>query len=124
MHNNEENIYGIRIVPYHDDNKVKFGRFEGIVISCSLSNFDKIEISKMVNRNNGYFVDSWISLPYEDVIQHSNTSGKAKAEFLISKAKEFANGNEDIAICDTLIPHLKLLDSSWKNSQQLLKEQN
>lgn len=120
----QETIYGIRIVPYRDDNKVNFGMFEGIVISCSLSDFDKIEISKMVNRNNGYFVDSWISIPYEDVIAHSNTSGKAKAEFLISKAKELAKENGEIAICDTLVPHLSLLDFSYENLQKILKEQN
>lgn len=124
MHNNEKTIYGIRIVPYRDNNGINFGMFEGIVISCSLSDFDNIEIAKLIKTKQGYFVHSWISIPYEDVIAHSNTSGKAKAEFLISKAKEFAKENEKIAICDTLVPHLELKDIAWENLQKLLKEQH
>lgn len=124
MNNNERTIYGIRIVPHEDKKGIRYGKFEGIVISCcSVLDIDSIVISKMIIKDNGYFTDSFISIPYEELSPHNNTSGKAKAEFLVSKAKDLAKGNEEIAICDTLIPHLRLMDFSWERSQKLLKEQ-
>lgn len=112
-------IYGIQVVPHYDKNGTEYGMFEGVVISCSLLDFDKIQISKMIKRDNGYFVDSWINIPYEEVIEHGKTSGQAKAEFLICKAKELAKEGEKIAICDTLVPHLKLKDVWWENFKKL-----
>ena len=109
-----EFIYGIRIVPIRGKSGVVFAGFEGIVISPTHKGFDFIEISKMVKRNGRYFVESSISIPFEETLKHSLSSGEYKASFLYTKAKEFAKGSEKIAICEELVPHLRLLDANWK----------
>lgn len=123
MCSNTKSIYGIRIVPNCSPTGEPFGLFEGVVISCSLSSFYKIEIMRMVKQENGYFNKEWFSIPSAEVIDHSYTSGKDKAEFLLSKAKEFAREDEEIALSDSLVPHLLLLDKYWDELQKALNEE-
>ena len=121
----ENEIYGMRIVPERDETGLTFGGFEGIVISDSLGvlGYGFIEISKMEKtEEGGYHTVSFIKIPPEQVAEHSSTSGKAKAEFLLSEAKKLAKGNEGIAICKPLAYHLALLDVTWDSFQRILAE--
>lgn len=123
MKNNKQTIYGVRIVPSQDENGLAFGGFEGIVISCSSLGLSTIEILKLTKKDEGYFSKA-MPLSQQEVLDHVDTSGEAEAEFLISEAKKFAKENEEIAICDRLVPHFVLKDESWKQLQQLLEERN
>ena len=121
----ENEIYGMRIVPRIDETGLEFGGFEGIVISDPLGilGYGSIEISKMEKtEEGGYHTVSFIKIPPEQVAEHSSTSGKAKAEFLLYEAKKFAKGSEEIAICKPLAYHLALLDVTWDNFQKSLAE--
>ena len=121
----ENEIYGMRIVPERDETGLTFGGFEGIVISNPLGVLGDgiIEISKMEKtEKGGYHTVSFIKIPPEQVAEHSSTSGKAKAEFLLSEAKKFSKGNEEIAICKPLAYHLALLDVTWDNFLKLFVE--
>ena len=115
-------IYGIRVVPEKDKNGLPFGGFEGILINCTVYGFDSIEIMKLVTKENSYFAESFMQLPFNEVCANSQKSGSEKAKFLYSKAKEFAPGDEEIAICEKLVPHLRLLDSSWVSFCEKLAE--
>ncbi len=117
----ENEIYGIRIVPKKDETGLVFGGFEGIVIYCDNGN-DDIEISKMERTKEGVYHPIFsFKIPFEKTLEHT-TSGKAKAEFLFSEAKKFAKRGEEIAICSSLIPDLRLLDYSWEDMQKILSE--
>ena len=121
----ENEIYGMRIVPKRDETGLTFGGFEGIVISDPLGilGYGSIEVSKMEKtEEGGYHTVSFIKIPPEQVAEYGSTSGKAKAEFLLSEAKKFAKWNEEIAICKPLAYHLALLDATWHNFQKLLAE--
>lgn len=114
MVNIEQSIYGIPIVPYHDENGLLYGGFEGIVISCSAYNYELIDIIKMINDDGKYTKEAWLRIPAQEVLEHSSNSGKEKIKFLISKAKMISNGNEEIAICSSLVPNLILMDEAKK----------
>lgn len=122
----EKSIYGIPIVPYHGEDGRLYGGFEGIVISNTSLNFDSIEILKTVNKDNVYFIESFIKVPTSELFAHSQTTGREKAEFLVSKAKEFSNGKgngkENIAICSTLVPNLILMDESYGHEQGIINQ--
>ena len=72
--------------------------------------------------NSSYYSESLIKIPFKDTLEHT-TSGKAKAEFLLSKAKKFAKEGEKIAICRSLVPNLEALDFCWDNLQKMLAKQ-
>ena len=113
-----ETIYGLPIVPYYGKNKVHFDEFEGIIIAQDPFGGHRIEIIKMIHRNNTYTVDCAKSICIDELIEHE-TSGRSKAEFLVSKAKEFGNGTEKIAICENLVFELQMLDETWERFQKL-----
>ena len=122
MEKPENEIYGIRIVPKEDESGLAFGGFEGIVI-YSFAGYNNIEISRVEKtENGGYHTAFFIKIPFEETIEHT-TSGRAKAEFLLSEAKKFAKEGEEIAICGTLVPNLEALDIWWDNFQKMLAEQ-
>ena len=122
MEKPENEIYGIRIVSREDESGLVFGGFEGIVI-YSFYGYDHIEISRMEKtENGGYYSESLIKIPFKDTLEHT-TSGKAKAEFLLSEAKKFAKEGEEIAICRSLVPNLEALDICWDNLQKMLAKQ-
>lgn len=114
-------IYGMRIVPRRDENGLVYGGFEGIIIEPTVQGYDFIEISKMVVRDDGYYCDSWIAVPWEETIEHCK-SGEEKVRFLCSQAKRISDGDEEIAICDSLIPNLLLLDYAYNQIQKILRQ--
>ena len=122
MTQQEDFIYGMRIIPRRDETGLAFGGFEGIVINSTFQGYDFIEISKNVRRDGGYYTDSFVTIPWEETLKHSTSSGKEKAEFLYSEAKKFSKGNEEIAICDNLASHIYLLDYCWNQLQEILKQ--
>ncbi|MBR3152424.1 MAG: hypothetical protein IKF52_02275 [Clostridia bacterium] len=107
-------IYGIRVVPKQDENGLAFGGFIGIVINCTYGHYNNIDILKMVQDQNGYYVESSVTLDFLKVQENSQTSGKAKAEYLLFQAEQFAEGYEKIAICETLVPDFMMLDALWE----------
>lgn len=117
-----ENYYnGMRIVPHKDENGVAFAGFEGLVI-CSTKGYSFIEIYKTAWESSGFYIKSSIVVPFEETLAHSSESGIKKLNFLCSKAKELQKENEEIAICDELAVHLRLMDASWNDVQRLLAE--
>ena len=96
-----------------------YGGFNGIVITCSVDKHD-ILISKMLKtEDGGYVVDSSQTMPYEETREHSQTSGKALAEFLYLKAREFFGANHEVAICHELAGQLLLLDEAWEHFKEV-----
>lgn len=118
MTKSEENFCGMRVVPLKDFQGVMFGQFEGIVIASKGYDYCSIEISKMVKKDGGYFVESAERIPSKEVIEHSE-SGTSEAEFLFERAKKIRKSNEDIAITDRLVGHLMMLNASSKSLQSL-----
>lgn len=112
-------IYGMRVVPQYDKSSLLYGGFNGIVITCSVDKHD-ILISKMLKtEDGGYVVDSSQTMPYEETREHSQTSGKALAEFLYLKAREFFGANHEVAICHELAGQLLLLDEAWEHFKEV-----
>ena len=116
-----ENFCGMRVVPLKDFQGVMFGQFEGIVIASNGYDYCSIEISKMVKKDGGYFVESVVRIPFKEVLEHSE-SGTSKAEFLFERAKKLRKSNEEIAITDRLAGHLMMLDASSESLQKLRSE--
>lgn len=113
----KERIYGMQIVPDKDKNGLAFGGFEGIVIS-RVGAFDPIEISKMINKDNGYFTETFIQVPYEELLKHMS-SAKEEATFLYSKALDLVKANEEIAISNNLAIHIRIKAESDKELSKL-----
>ena len=111
MKDTYENIYGIRVVPNCTDDWECFGNFEGIVI---YSEWNGIKIGNFVNQNNDYFAKYEITVPSKEIDAHSS-SGKERAEFLLSKAKKLAKNNEEIAFSSNLVLSFKVLDKKVKS---------
>ena len=122
MSNNEDFIYGMRIVPRYDKNGVIYGGAEGIVIGKSYINNGNICICKMVYKEDGYFPKFTVTINFKEVLEHSSTSGEEKAKFLYSEAMQYNKENEPIFICEDLVLALKLLDVSWHRREKIAKE--
>ena len=108
-------IYGIRVVPKKDEEGIIFGGFVGIVINCVYNQYNAIDLLKMIQNEDGYFVESSVELDFAKVRENSQTSGEDKAKYLYSQALQLSDRNDKIAICETLVPHLKNLDSLWES---------
>ena len=119
--NNKERLFGMRIVPEKDKNGLVFGGFEGIVISGTGFGLRPVEISKMINKEGGYFVDSFIQISSTDSVNHSS-SAKEEVSFLYSKALDLIQANEEIAIAKNLAMHFQLRDEADKKLAKLEEE--
>lgn len=119
-----EEIYGMRVVPEYDHNNLLYGGFDGVVISSDIGG-SNIHISKMrKTESGGYFSDSSTPIPYEEIREHNQTSGKSLADFLCLKALELFDGldHNKIAISHQLAGHLLLLDESWERFKEVLAQ--
>lgn len=110
--------HGMQIVPQHGENQILYGGFSGLVIADSGMGFNFIElvrVSSGVRGSKTYYI------PYREAIDHSNTSGAAKADFLYNEALKYAKANESIAVTESIEAHLRELDTQWEKFQLLMK---
>lgn len=114
----ENFIYGIKVVPRFGENGVAYDGFQGIVIDI-LYPISQVSIYKMINKEDGYYVDNYVKIPFKDLFTYSE-SGKMGSDFLISETQNHFGEDVPIAFTSNMRDFFLLLDQAVDRSEKTL----
>lgn len=106
-------IFGIRVV-----SREELKDFKGVLI---YKEYDHPLVELIRFGGNGHS-SSFVDLDCQEVQKHNHSSGKHLLDFLYSKAKEFANEDEEIVITKRLAIYLIRREWTWVSIKKRFRE--